>query len=208
VLVYDRIRADILSGRLPAGKALVELTIAESYGVSRTPIREALLRLENDGLVERLAQGMVVRGRSPEEILEIYEARIALEGAVTAAAARRRTTLDLAKLRHTQQAIEASTPDDPDVAHRLNRAFHGAIWAAGHNGTIVDLLTRLDAHMSRYSGTTLLYPGRWKAAVSEHASIMAAIEAQDEALAERLAREHFDHAREIRLAIFASGSQD
>jgi DNA-binding GntR family transcriptional regulator len=205
--LYASIRGDILSGKLRAGAPLVELSVAERYGVSRTPVREALLRLEHDGLVERRSQGMVVRERSPEEILEIYEARIALEGAVAAAAARRRTVLDLAKIRRAHELMAKETPTDPSVAMRVNQSFHVAVWAAGHNATMVDLLTRLEAHLARYAGTTLLYPGRWEAAVAEHEQLTAAIERQDPAEAERLAREHFDHASEVRLEIFARESE-
>src|SRR5690606_26282547 len=76
---YDKIRDAIVSGELAGGTPLTESSLAAWCGVSRTPIREALLRLEQDGLIVRTERGPVVRSRSPEEILDIYEVRIALE---------------------------------------------------------------------------------------------------------------------------------
>ena len=76
---YEILQQAILRGELAPGQPLVETTLAARYNVSRTPIREALTRLEQDRLVERTDRGLVVRRRSPEQILDIYETRIALE---------------------------------------------------------------------------------------------------------------------------------
>ena len=78
VSCYERIRADILAGRFEAGAALLETVLAGQYGVSRTPVREALARLEQDGLLLRVVRGYRVRSGTAEDVLEIYEARIAL----------------------------------------------------------------------------------------------------------------------------------
>jgi DNA-binding GntR family transcriptional regulator len=201
VAMYTQLRNHIVSGQLRPGEQLGEETLAKQYGVSRTPVREALLRLEQDGLVTRTPQGSFVRVRSPEEILDIYEARIALEGAVAAAAARKHTPFDLATLRDAHERFASS--DGGEVASS-NRRFHHMLWQAGHNLTLVDLLSRIDSHMARYSETTLVYPGRFASAVSEHEQILAAIEAGDAEEAERLARGHFDEAREVRLNMFAA----
>ena len=200
--VYDRLRGEIVDGSLDAGAPLVELTVAERYGTSRTPVREALRRLEQDGLVERGDRGMRVRTRSPEEILEIYEARISLEATAAAAAAQRHTEFDLIRIRHAQTAMEATPDDDPRAMAAANRAVHEAIWSAGHNGTIVDLLTRLNNHLTRYPATTLKAHGRWGEALSEHRTLIAAIEARDSERAHDAARGHMAKARELRLQIY------
>ncbi|MCW5954497.1 MAG: GntR family transcriptional regulator, partial [Propionibacteriaceae bacterium] len=95
---YLQIRDDILKGVFPVGERLLETTLAARYGVSRTPVREALVALQQDGLIERMKDGFRVRTGTPEDVIEIYEARIALESAGAAAAARRRSDLDLARL--------------------------------------------------------------------------------------------------------------
>src|ERR1700749_32754 len=89
--VYDRLRGEIVTGEFEPGTPLGEEALAQRYGTSRTPVREALRRLEQDGLVESGVRGMRGRARSPEEIQEIYEVRVPLEATVAAAAARRRT---------------------------------------------------------------------------------------------------------------------
>lgn len=206
--VYERLRAGIVSGEYAPGEPLVELVLADRYGTSRTPIREALRRLEQDGLVERGDRGMRVRTRSPEEILEIYEARIPLEATAAGAAAERRTDLDLARIRRAAARMAEVTTDDAQAMAAANRMVHEAIWAAGHNGTIVDLLTRLNNHLTRYPSTTLSAPGRWGEALREHAEIIAAIERHDRAAAAELARDHMTRARDIRLTIYAEDPGD
>ncbi|GLY90343.1 GntR family transcriptional regulator [Actinoallomurus iriomotensis] len=200
--VYERLRAEIVAGVFDAGAPLPEVALADRYGTSRTPVREALRRLEQDGLVERGDRGMRVRGRSPEEILEIYEARIALEATAAGAAAERHTELDLIRVRAAQDAMAASSTDDPMAMAMANRAVHEAIWAAGHNGTIVDLLTRLNNHLTRYPATTLSSTGRWEEALREHEEIITAVGAGDREKAAELAGRHMTKARDIRLRIY------
>lgn len=200
--VYERLRGEIVEGTFDAGANLVELALAERYGTSRTPIREALRRLEQDGLVERGDRGMRVRARSPEEILEIYEVRIALEATAASAAATRHTDLDLIRVRKAQSAMDAVTTDDPPAMAAANRAVHEAIWTASHNGTVVDLLTRLNNHLTRYPATTLKSAGRWEEALGEHHALIRAIESRDAALAGSLAQDHMTKARDLRLQIY------
>lgn len=198
---YERIKTAISDGTFPPGSALVEVTLAGWCGVSRTPIREALTRLLHDGLVIRTDRGMLVRERTPEEILDIYEARIALEVTAARLAAERLTPVD--KLRLTKTAkLEAETGDSPDRWADRNRDFHKAIWTASHNDTLIDLLDRLNLHLARYPVTTLAAPGRWKEALEEHRSLVAAILDGDSALASKLAEQHFSRARDIRLKLW------
>src|SRR5690349_17429224 len=97
---YEVLKNAILSGELAPGEQLVETSLAKLCKVSRTPIREALRRLEQDGLVYRSDRGLAVRTRSPEEILDIYEVRMMLEATVGRIAAERRTEHDVSMLRH------------------------------------------------------------------------------------------------------------
>jgi DNA-binding GntR family transcriptional regulator len=200
--VYERLREEIVSGRLPSGVPLVEAAVAARYGTSRTPVREALTRLEQDGLVERGDRGLCVRTRGPEEILEIYEVRILLEEAAARGAAERGTRLDLMRIKNAAEAMTAADPADPDTMAATNRSFHEEVWAASHNGTLVDLLTRLNSHVTRYPATTLTSPGRWAEALSEHADLVRAIEAGDADEAGLIAGKHMTKARDIRLRMY------
>jgi DNA-binding GntR family transcriptional regulator len=199
---YDSIKQAILSGELPAGEPLVETALAEWCGVSRTPIREALTRLEQDGLVTRSDRGMEVRDRSPEEILDIYETRLVLEATAGRMAAERRTDHDLRILRHLIEFGRQQAPLDTHALVDANQKFHRAVWAASHNESLIDLLERLRMHLGRYPETTLSAPGRWAAAQDEHTRLVDAIEARDANAAHDIALAHFTAARDIRLALF------
>jgi len=200
---YERLREEIVEGLVEPGAPLVEATIAARFGISRTPVREALRRLEQDGLVERGDRGMEVRSRSTEEILEIYGVRVLLEGLAGKSAAEFATPLDLASLdeRHRQMAKLGTEPADSKAMALTNRRFHEALWTASHNRTLFDLLERLNSHLSRYPATTLSHPGRWERVLAEHEELIDAIQAHDLDRAEALAEAHMTAARDIRLRI-------
>lgn len=204
--VYERLREAIVSGELAAGEPLVEATVAGRYGISRTPVREALRRLEQDGLVERGDRGMRVRTRSPEEILEIYEVRIVLEAAAARAAAERGTRLDLMRIGHALDQMKATDPTDAATMAATNRTYHEAVWSASHNGTLIDLLTRLHTHLTRYPATTLTSKGRWRTVLREHADLLHAIEQHDPTTAARIAEDHMTEARDIRLRMYSQSA--
>lgn len=202
-LAYDEIKNAIISGELRPGQPLVETLLAQRCGVSRTPVREALRRLEQDGLVHRTDGGLVVRARTPEEILDIYEARIALEATAGRLAAERRTEHDVNMLRALVQKGRSVQPDEPAALVAANHQFHRTVWRASHNEALIDLLERLNLHLARFPETTLSYPGRWGSACDEHARLVDAIEERRGQDASDIAGAHFVAARDIRLQLFA-----
>ncbi|WP_156752533.1 GntR family transcriptional regulator, partial [Mycobacterium sp. ACS1612] len=123
--VYEEFRDAILTGRFAAGQVLSENALATEFGKSRTPVREALHRLEIEGLVERVPRGVRVRASSPEEILDIYEVRITLEGAAAKAAPERATEFDRMQLRSAQQAM-VDVDDGARGKAAGNRRVHDA----------------------------------------------------------------------------------
>jgi DNA-binding GntR family transcriptional regulator len=201
VPVYDQLRALILSDEMGPDTLLVETALATRLGVSRTPIREALRRLEQDGLVERTSRGTRVVERSPEQILEIYELRILLEGQAARTAAERATSLDINRMRAIHEQMASTGPNEEDERVRLNRLFHEALWAASHNGTLVDVIDRLIAHL--HPQTTLRFPGRWDSILAEHGELLKAITEHRADDAATIAADHMTTAREIRLQLYA-----
>ncbi|OLF13850.1 hypothetical protein BLA60_01280 [Actinophytocola xinjiangensis] len=199
---YQRLKDAIRSGDLQPGQQLVESALAEWCEVSRTPIREALSKLQHDGLVERSDRGLVVRERGPEEVLDIYETRIALEGTAARLAAERRSVHDLMLLRRALTRLELVTDGDVDGMVTTNRQFHTAVWRASRNVSLIDLLERLDLHLARYPATTLASPGRWERSNAQHRALVEAIEARAGDTAEKIALDHFAEARDIRLALY------
>ena len=201
---YERLTQAIVTGELVPGQPLVETALAEWCQVSRTPVREALTRLEQDGLVVRSDRGLIVRERTPEEILDIYDTRIVLEGMAARVAAVRRSHLDLLTLRRIAGRLSEVDPADGPAMAEANREFHRAVWRASHNESLTDLLRRQDLHLARFPTATLAQPGRWAESIEEHREMLDAIERQDAGHAQRLATEHSTKARELRLALWGS----
>lgn len=202
---YERLRELILTNALPDGEPLIEVSLAERLGVSRTPVRDALRQLEQDGLVERHGRGLRIRQLSPEEILEIYEVRETLEAAAARAAATRRTELDLSRLEaiHGQMS---ELGEDLDQRVSWNNQFHETLWRASHNATLQEFMSRLIIRVSRYSQTTLEFPGRWERILNEHGDLLTAIRAQDPESAARVATVHMAAARDIRLRLYSAAT--
>lgn len=199
---YERIKQAIVTGELKPGEHLVETALAEWCQVSRTPVREALTRLEQDGIVIRSERGLVVREHSPEDVLDLYETRIALEATAARMAAERRTFHDLLQMHQLAQSMSDEAPSEPTEMVATNDRFHRSLWRATHNRSLIDLLDRLSTHLGRYPATTLAFPGRWERACHQHFAIVEAVEARDGDRAVSLATEHFTESRDIRLKLW------
>lgn len=198
---YLRIRDDILAGAFPVGQRLLETTLATRYGVSRTPVREALVALQADGLIERVDNGFRVRTGTPEDVMEIYEARIALESVAAAAAATRHTDLDLARLRAaSEHACALAGSGDERGAHEADATWHDAVWAAAHNATISGALTRWYAQLRIYDQGPPGPADDLATTRREHAAVLAAIEAGDAEAARAAMVTHLEHSRQRRLS--------
>ncbi|MGW1902504.1 GntR family transcriptional regulator [Streptomyces hirsutus] len=198
---YARIRRSILDGQSPPGTVLIPTGLSTQFNVSRTPVREALIRLEQEGLVTQATRGYVVRTRTPQEILEICEARIALESTAAQAAATRRTELDLARLVHVHKCAVASA--DPAELQDLNEQWHRALREAGHNATIIELMDRLDAQLKVYDSGTTTQPENLALIVEEHERILDAVRRGDAAAAGQYVIEHQSRTRDLRIAALA-----
>ncbi|WP_052890276.1 GntR family transcriptional regulator [Thermogemmatispora carboxidivorans] len=198
--LYEFLRNAILDGTLEPNERLVEESIAALASVSRTPVREALRKLEADNLVRDTGQGIVVGTTSPEELEELCAVRETLEGMASRLAARLRSELEVASLRRIlEEYREATQQRDVERLVVLNHAFHEAIWQAARNRYLFRELTNLRDLIERLQKTTLDRPERQRAALPEHEALFEAIVRQDEDEAERLARLHFREAMAIRL---------
>lgn len=199
--IYDELRAEIGTGALPAGSAVREVALATRFGVSRTPVREALRRLQHDRLLVPGARGLQVREVDPQEVVQIYDMRILLEAEAARQAARAHTAADLMVLEGLI-ARDRALVDPPDqLRARTNTEFHEAVWDATHNRVLQDLLHRLTVHLVRTPHSTLSAPGRWEQALDEHEQLVRAVAEGDGDTAARLAGEHMGRAREIRLSL-------
>ena len=197
---YLRIRDDILNGVFPDGQRLLETSLATRYGVSRTPVREALVALQQDGLIERVDNGYRVRTGTAEDVMEIYEARMALEALAATAAARRHTDLDLSRLRTAHEgALAAAQAGDTRGAHEANSSWHLVLWQAAHNSTIAGTLNRWSAQLRIYDQGPPGPADDLAITAHEHGEILQAIADGDPDKARDAMAEHLDRSRQLRL---------
>lgn len=198
--LYEFLRTAILNGTLAPNERLVEETIAALASVSRTPVREAIRKLQVDGLVRDTAQGVVVCSMNAEELAELGAVRETLEGMAHRTAALSRSELDLLNLRHILDDYrEATEQQDIERLVALNHEFHESIWRAARNRYLLQQLVTLRGLIERLQPTTLDIPDRQRQALHQHERVLAAIANRDGDEAERLAREHFREAMAIRL---------
>lgn len=185
-----------MHGRIEGGAPLVEEALAARHEVSRTPVREALRRLEQDGLVQRGPRGFEVRGYTAEELYELYETRILLEGFAARCAAVRHGPVDVARLQEAHRRMAALGPEaTPEERVAANRDFHTALWQAAKNRTTADVLARLHVHVIRH--TTLADEQRWARALEEHRAILDAVLAGDPDRAEQVMVGHLETGRDV-----------
>lgn len=199
--VYRKLREEIAAGVLAPGSPLRETSLADRFGVSRTPVREALRRLEQDRLLVPGVRGMVVRAIDPHEVVQVYDMRVLLEAEAAEQAARDRGPADLLRLEGLLDRDRALVDPDDATRVRTNLEFHAAVWQATHNPVLVDLLERLTAHLVHAPHSTLSVGDRWRSAIDEHARLLEAVRERDEPAARRIAGEHLATAREIRLRL-------
>lgn len=197
---YQRLVDAIAGGELVPGMRLRETELSERLGLSRTPIREALRALEADGLVQHQPRhGAIVRQLDHAEVMELYEMRVVLEGTAARLAARMASPVELQAL--VSLNTEIPNVKDPTVAAELNRQFHVTLIGAARNRFLLKAVEVLRKTMLILGPTTMRIGKRMREATSEHAEIIAALEARDGARAEALMRQHIEAAQLSRLKL-------
>ena len=190
--IARRLEEDLLRGRVRPGQRLDERELSERYGVSRTPVREALQRLAASGLaVARGRQGLQVTRFSVGALLDALSVDAELEALASAQAARRITSGQRTALLAAHEACAAAiAAQDHDRFYDANIDFHHAIATASHNLVLQDELRRLALRTAPYRRAITVQPGRMAASQPEHAGVMEAILQADATDAARLMREH------------------
>ena len=202
----DQLEQDIVTGALRPGERLDEQSLAARFGVSRTPIREALMQLASAGLVTlQQRRGAFVASLSLKEIVERFEVMAALEGTCGALAARRITDEGRRELLESHEgcAREAAAGGS-DSYYYQNERFHHVIYAASHNAFLAEEARQLHDRLKPYRRLQLRARSRVAGSLAEHQGIVDAILAGDGAGAERLLKDHILIQGE-RLADFVAG---
>ncbi|MCR8546207.1 GntR family transcriptional regulator [Salipiger sp. P9] len=188
--IFDTLVDGIVAGRMTPGEPLVEQALAEQFGVSRTPVREALHRLEQANLAERGARrAFVVRKMAPEDLAELFEAAGEVESALAALAANRMSEIERRRL----EAIlgEGDACNDPQSYGDINARFHGTIQSGARNGILAATLDELNLRTLAWRAANFHEDSsRLASSRAEHRAIAQAIFAQDGEATRRLMRSH------------------
>lgn len=195
--VFERLETDILSGKYVPGEVLTELKLVSDLGVSRTPIREALHRLEQEHIVEISPRGILVLGVSQKDLEDILEIRIRIEGLAAAMTAQRITDEELAELRETIELQEFYVPKhDADRINGMDSRFHLLIYRFSGSVPLYDTLMPLHKKVLKYRRASVENEVRSANSFLEHRAIFDAIAAHDAALAEERMRAHIANAKQ------------
>ncbi|MEO1719079.1 MAG: GntR family transcriptional regulator [Pseudomonadota bacterium] len=198
--IYEQIQSNILDGTLRPGDRVKEAELAARFGLSRTPVREALRQLETRGLLTHQPhKGMVVAGLDASAVAELYTMREMIDGNAARLAAQHANEIEIEGMR-TQIARDRALIEDPARLALSNRAFHAAILRAAHNRFLVKASDTLAEALALLGPTTLARPGRAAASIDEHAAVVAAISDRKPTVAEKAARAHIRASFAARLS--------
>ena len=199
---YFKLLAAIHSGRFAPGTRMMETEIAAWLEMSRTPVRDAMRRLETDGLlVHEPHLGVVIATLDHRAVVELYAMREVLEGTAAGLAARHASEPDLAQLAELI-AIEKNLQGKFDELSKHNKRFHHTIHQAAHNRYLLKALTTVHDSMGLLGKSQMTLPHRAAGALKEHREIVRAIESRDVKAAEEAARTHVRSAQRERMKLF------
>ncbi|MEM7523435.1 MAG: GntR family transcriptional regulator [Pseudomonadota bacterium] len=201
--LHLRIMDAIDAGDFPPGARLLETELAAQFGVSRTPVREALRRLETQGVVtHEPRKGAVVATLDYDQLGELYAVREVMEGLAARFAALHASSAEIRLLRDMIAEDEKMT--EPRLMAQANKRFHRQLHLASHNRYLNQTLDPVRRSMALLTKTTFEAPGRHESSNAEHRIIVDAIEARDEDAADAAARSHIANAYALRLRLDAA----
>lgn len=200
---YDTLLRELRMGTFSPGDRLREEDVGARLGLSRTPIREALRRLESDGIVEhRPRVGAVIRVLSHTELVELYEMRIVLERTAAQMAAKHCVKAEIEALDALNDQIDAER-ENPDLGAALNQDFHRGLYLAGRNRFLLEAARALNSSLLLLGPTTYRIPGRIDVVVKEHRDIITALRNGDPQAAADAAEAHLQTSLRDRLKVIA-----
>ena len=198
--IFEQLERDILSGKYARGELLTELRLSEELGVSRTPIREAIRRLEQENILEEAGRGVTVVGISQQDMLDMYEIRMRIEGLAAEWAAKRITDEELGRIRDTLELqryySEKKNGDYSDQIKNLDSQFHEQVYRACGSRALTDTLLSLHKKMTKFRMASVSKQSRALQSVEEHEAILAALSAHDAAAAGAAMKTHVANARD------------
>lgn len=195
-LVYEHIRQAITDRTFAPGERLMEIQLADEMGVSRTPVREAIRKLELEGLVVMIPRrGTYVADLSIKDINEVYEIRTSLDILAAGLAAERISDEELEELQRLLVIIGKSIEEgDMTSIVEADTAFHDILYKASRNGRLCQIISNLREQITGIRGTSMRYPGRLKDTQEEHRQLVEAIASRNVLRSQEAARIHLENA--------------
>lgn len=197
--VFEQLEREILSGKYPRGELLSELRLSSEMGVSRTPVREAIRRLEQENIVQECGRGVMVLGISREDMLDMYEIRIRLDGLAARRAAENMSDEELREMKEIVELQEFYISKDGDEystkLYELDSQFHELLYRGGGSRMIAEVLCSVHRKMAKYRMSSLSKQRRATMSVGEHKEIYTALSDRDGDRAEEVAQRHAINAR-------------
>ncbi|WP_378951798.1 GntR family transcriptional regulator [Pelosinus sp. sgz500959] len=200
-VVCETLRNAIIQGILKPGERLMEIQVSEELGVSRTPVREAIRKLELEGFVVMIPRrGTYVSDLSIKDINEVFEVRTALDVLAAGMAAERITDDELEQMERLLVELgEHIETDDMDKIVEADSQFHDLLYSASRNSRLVGIINNLREQLTRFRSLSMSYPGRLKEMLGEHTRLVESLGLRNVALAKRLAGEHMANAEQTLL---------
>lgn len=193
--VFEHLETDILSGKYARGEILTESKLSAELGVSRTPIREALRRLEQEHIIEESGKGSIVIGITENDLIDIFLIREKLECMAASLAAERCTEEQLAELKETLEFQEFYlSKQDAEHIKLMDNKFHSTLYKLTGSMTFYDTLVPLHKKIQKYRRASVESKSRAAASVKEHRKIYEAIASKNAELAAKYAKEHVENA--------------
>jgi len=198
-VVYDSLKKSILHGKLKAGQRLIEETLANQIGISRTPVREAFQKLERDDIVSRLPKGgFAVREFTKEDVEEIFGIRIALESYAAYLAAIHITEEKISTLeKKATESVNALEKGEDEKAVQLHTEFHDFLYKSCKSKKLTEMINNFRDYFYRYRSALLHAPGGFKTSISGHHQMIDAMKKKNPKLVEKLVRSHLKRGMEI-----------
>lgn len=199
--VCETLRDAIRKGILEPGERLMEVQLAEELGISRTPVREAIRKLEQEGYVIMMPRrGTYVSDISTNDVKEIFEIRSALESLATGLAARRIEPDELETLQNLLVEIEGYiAKNDIEKIVETDIKFHGLLYQVSRNERLVNIINNLKEQLARFRTLSMSYPGRLQETLEEHSEMVEAIANGDVSAARDAAEHHMERAEKTLL---------
>ena len=195
--VFEKLENDIITGVYPKGEILTEMKLVDQLGVSRTPIREALRRLEMERLIQETGKGSVVLGITLPDLEDIMNIREQVEGIAAFHAAQNATEEEKKELQHISELQDFYySKQDLDNLQKIDDRFHDALYEVSHRTVLHDTLLPLHRKSMRYRKITVKHQSVQERSVNEHKKIIEAIIAGDGKLAQELMTTHIRNAKE------------